>query len=563
MGAHMIPPSYDVDYESSGEELVFATLRDEAPDDWIVLHGLDIAPNSDVRRGEADFVVLIPDQGAVVLEVKSKASQDAERLWHFGRNVTSTRSPFQQSDKAMRSILKYLDSQRFERRPFFCSCVVTPFGDITTRVIAGAPVEWNEWQAIGQTLIARHGLVNCIRRCMTRERDAEGRALTPFSVTALRDSLRPQFEFHVSPAARRRRLEEELKRYTEEQFDALDDFYANGQLLIEGPAGCGKTLIALEVARREVRAGRSVLLVCYNRLLGDWLARQGAALGPNAVVATLDKFMLEVSGLRVRDDRAFWEQDLPLTAASRFSDSIARFDVVVVDEAQDLMTDARLMFLGECVEGGLAGGRWLFCGDFDSQAIHVSQGADAARSRIAAAICHPPAVRMLRRNCRNTPPIAEFAERAAGASGHELYRSYLRGGGQPPQLVECAPDKRTPVLASTLEDLRTAGYEWSEIVVLSGCGADKSSAARLSADPVWRDRLSLAGDERVGVGYESIWRFKGLESAIVVLTDLEAAEARKASFEDLVYVAVTRSTENVHIIATRETLRSFEPQASR
>ncbi len=76
------------------------------------------------------------------------------------------------------------------------------------------------------------------------------------------------------------RAEEKLLSLTEEQYDRLDELEDNPRCLFEGAAGTGKTLLAVEYARRRARAGDSVLLVCFNRLLGAWLQEQlrGAAV---------------------------------------------------------------------------------------------------------------------------------------------------------------------------------------------------------------------------------------------------------------------------------------------
>ena len=44
----------------------------------------------------------------------------------------------------------------------------------------------------------------------------------------------------------------------------------NPRCLIEGAAGTGKTVLALEYSRRQVKKGNKVLLLCFNRLLGEW-----------------------------------------------------------------------------------------------------------------------------------------------------------------------------------------------------------------------------------------------------------------------------------------------------
>lgn len=563
MGAKMIPNRYLADYKSQGEEDVFRTLAEAAPSDWIVLHSLDIAPSDAGRRGEADFVVIVPSCGAAVLEVKSVAWQDADRQWHYGGSVVSPRSPFEQADTAMRSIIAYLDGS--SRRPFLCSGVITPFGDIKTDVCTGKTIEWNEWQAIGRSPIRGSGLVSAIKRLIAKELESEGRHAPEFDPVAIAHALRPRFDFYVSPAARRERREEEIKRYTEEQFDVLDDCEANGHLLVEGPAGCGKTLLALELVRRAVDHGQSVLLVCYNRLLGEWLEEQAKPLGYLATATRLDAFMLTILGRRAPADQdsSFWDEDLPLSAAAQFRSRHEQFDVLVVDESQDIVSAERLLFLDECLRGGLNDGRWVFFGDFENQVVHARSGQKAARELLEEATSRRVFSHRLRRNCRNTRGVAQFAEQVAELPEQYAYSTCLRpDDGMCPTIVT-PPDgvPRTDALAELLLSLLDSSFTKDEIVVLSPRGQSASTAARLAKSEKWRDVLHLAQDAPRGrIRYDSIRRFKGLEAAAIVLTDIDESAMRQegeANLRDLLYVGSTRSVEALWIMASDATDATF------
>jgi len=549
----MIPPRYLADYRSSGEELVYEELHSKAPDDWIVLHSLDIAPAPDRIRAEADFVVIIPRLGAAVIEVKSVAQQTPDRQWDYGRGVVSTRGPFEQADRAMRALLSYFESIGAKRRPFMCSGVVTPFGDITTQVHSQQTIEWNEWQAIGRSALQASGLVACIERLVRKEGEAEGRGFMDFDANAIANLLRPRFEFYLSPAARREQRESETRHYTEEQFDVLDDLEANGQMLVMGPAGCGKTLLGLELVRRATLEDRRVLFVCFNRPLGDWLGEQVRPLGHLAIATSLDQFMLKIAGIRSvpADDPRFWTEDLPFAAASRFSTMQQPFDLLIVDESQDMLSPDRLLFLNECVAGGLSEGQWVFFGDFEGQAVQVAEGGHDVPGLLESATGRRPYTRRLRRNCRNTQRVAQFAEAIADLPVEYRYSACLRPDlGEVPSVIPLGPDDdSTVVLAAVLGGLLEDGYKNDEIVVLSIGAADSSTASRLARQERWRDLLAPAHRQIANrIRFDSVRRFKGLEAAVVVVTDLDA-RVGEASLRDLLYVAATRSVGQVVILA--------------
>ena len=153
--------------------------------------------------------------------------------------------------------------RQFDRVPFW-SAVCFPFIDF-----AEESPEWHSWQVIDRRALQAQPIARLIEgvldqaRKLLVEREVgwfhpERREPTPAQCDALVGVLRPDFEFFESPKSRLMRLDEEVRHYTEEQFEALDTIDANPRLVFDGPAGTGKTLLAIEAARRAVSRGRRV-----------------------------------------------------------------------------------------------------------------------------------------------------------------------------------------------------------------------------------------------------------------------------------------------------------------
>ena len=85
---------------------------------WIVLHSLGIAEHVRQVEGEADFTVIVPGAGILVIEVKSHRSvqRTPDGLWHLGSQPPTTRSPFQQAQEAMHSLRDYLVGRSIDLR---------------------------------------------------------------------------------------------------------------------------------------------------------------------------------------------------------------------------------------------------------------------------------------------------------------------------------------------------------------------------------------------------------------------------------------------------------------
>lgn len=563
--ARMIPPFVRRDYASQGEIEVFQRLRDDpGAANWIVLQSLALARHERRVAGEIDFVVMVPRKGVLCLEVKGCSTGNLRRVngvWYYDPDDSGDiRGPFRQASEAMHTLRRRLAQHRPELATvFFASGVVFPYARFTE-----SSVEWNNWEVIDAVSISSAPLSRLLTRLLEAARDHLLRARsapalnrdgpTPEQCALILDELRGDFEIPADPSARSGALESELRRYTAEQFEALDAMSHNPRTLFVGPAGTGKTLLAMEVARRAREEGRRVLFVCFNHLLGAWLEERTAELRPEVVTGTLHRRMLTVAGLArpPQDaDSAFWDNELPIRACERLATILGEggeahvFDELVVDEAQDLLREKYLGFLDLGLRGGLGAGRWRMFGDFENQAIYGSDPMPIEEFRTGRASGAP--VYSLRVNCRNTPLVAEWV--------------HLLGGLTPPYWRVLRPDdavrphllfyrdtvQQRDLLASSLLELRNAGFAWDDIVVLSTRSAGACATALMDAEP-WKEGLRpLSVGPGAWTRQGTIHAFKGLESPAVVVTDVDTVSSRSA--RALLYVAITRALQRLVILA--------------
>lgn len=557
--ARMIPPDVHPDCASYGEKEIFHRLKnDPQTKDWIVLHSLDLAHHPTQVEGEADFVVVIPNKGVLCLEVKGtgKIRRDASGTWYYGSDPRGDiRGPFKQASAARFAIRNRLLAKRpdLSRVPVW-SGVLLPFVDFRTE-----SDEWQPWQVVdGRQFRSRPigslllGMIEAAR--LHLQSSGAGwffvTSREPYAdqCEAIMETLRPSFEVHENPRSRTMRLEQELKQFTEEQYVALDAMSGNDRVAFIGPAGTGKTLLALEAARRSAEEGRRVLLLCFNRLLGHWLETQIDPLRSRITVGTLHSRMLYVAGVRPSDQVDFWRERLPNAAVNRLLDAGTEeftYDELIIDEAQDILADPYLDFLDLSLKGGLAAGRWRFFGDFDKQNLYNPSNL-SLKDFIDQRSSGTP-IYSLRINCRNTPRIAGHAEILAGLTPG--YRRYLRPDNmiEPEMLYYASPVQQLELLAQTLGKLYREGVIGDEIVVLSARSDAEAAAKNCRVSP-WSDRLKPYENRGKGyIGYCSIHSFKGLEAPTVLVTDI----SRFSSPEDqeLLYVAASRALHRLIILA--------------
>ena len=478
--AKMIPPVIGAQPVSDGERQIFVALKnDVGAADWVVLHSLDVARHRTQVTGEIDFVVIVPRLGVVCLEVKACRSLEIlDGRWRYGEGVGwDDRGPFRQAALAMHSLRDQLSkAMPVLGGVVFCSAVA--FTHLSFQV---ASPEWHRWQALDRNYLRSRGtaaaIVGVLRNMRLRLAQTpsarwfglENARPERDEVERLVSALRPNFESYESPRARVERVKEEAKNYTEQQFRALDFAEGNRRVVFEGPAGTGKTLLAIEAARRAARNGRRTLFVCYNELLGIWLRKEVSPLASLVDFDRAARRMLNVSGLRVSDNPEFWSTVLPLAAVAALeehSDGPLRpYEQLIVDEAQDFLRNGYIDFLDRSVVGGLLRGRVMLFGDFERQAVY--READLTLAELKEGWMPDLASFRLRDNCRNKPRIAVLASILGGLDPD--YRSVMREDDQvDPTIVEYSDDaEQQGKVIQTLLDLLGEGFEPSDIAVIS------------------------------------------------------------------------------------------------
>jgi hypothetical protein len=591
-GAKMLP-SAPAPGSPEGEVKIFEMLRDDpGAKGWIVIHDLDEAKHVDQISGQADFVVVIPNEGLVVVEVKGCHSLVTnEHGWFYGTDpVPDKRGPFKQAAKAMHSMREHLAGNGLAFNVPMISAVVFPYIDPQIN----RPIEWHEWQLLGLSkLNARPisaNILNIIRSAQNHFASkgfkwALGNVCTPQVVPPIVASLRPFLTVLASPRERRKGLDENLKRCTEQQFAFIEQVgTTNERILVSGLAGTGKTTLALEAVRRAKAENPEdfVALFCFNKLLGAALKSEQEAIGVKRLrMSGFHPFLMDIAeiphGSPETDQPGFWSDILPRKVLSLLRESgIMRgeLDLLVLDEAQDLIRESYLEIFDWLLKGGLTNGRWLAFGDFERQAIYKPDSKpdevdllyigmsrslhrlvlfchentkDYIRHRLdqprqqskrqAADIDNPMVDVLANRwakgrcskhrldiNCRNTQEISDCITSLANLVAPARYSKTLRADTHTADvetIFYSSPEDQADKVSQKLSKALAEGtFKQRDIVLLSP--RDQGSLASvLAAGPQWHGRLQPFAHNKECLRYTTVHSFKGLESAAIFLTDID------------------------------------------
>jgi hypothetical protein len=560
--ARMIPSDWHEKTPSSEQRIFQLLQQDPATSEWIVLHSLNLKQSGTRPYGEVDFVVLIPGAGVLCLEVKGGRIACRDGLWTStdaaGRTYQLKRSPFKQAEDGMHEIRRALEERLQRRRDFY----QVPFGHIVVFPDVPAPpleVGTEPWEVIDSDAL-KSSLASQLLRAGRQQRSRLGINSSPPEPQApllkeIRDILRPDFERVIARSTIVYGSERHILRLTEEQYHVLDILAGNPRCLFEGAAGTGKTLLALEFSRRCAKAGQRVLLICFNRLLGDWFTKeiQGTAVASKIRSGRFYKCLREViMSSPVANEFAELEQKTPdsalfgevytLYGQLALEGGADRFDVIVMDEAQDLIRQPVLDVLGAWLQGGLRESRWAFFGDFHRQAIFGGHACENPLS-LHESVCPPHAKASLMQNCRNTKRIGQETVLMSGFPSPPYRMGQVDGA---PVEYEEYSDKKSQHLVLEKVLLRLAserGIEPRDVVVLSRFRLDQSAAADLTDHKAFHIRpideipRSVA---RVPVfGFATAQAFKGMESKIVVLCDIDRIDCDDD--RSFLYVAMSRA----------------------
>ena len=569
--AKMIPDRIDDSVPSSAERRIFELLKnDPGTSEWIALHSLGLARRPTGPYGEIDFVVIIPGGGIVCLEVKGGRVSCENGNWQTidrRSNIAMLRkSPFMQARESMfalrQSIINYFGGESSVSRCPIGAAVVLP--DIGCPPITP---EFERSDVIDNVDLRRPISASINRVIASRLRDFQprigGRLPTPSDVKSLRTFLRPDFDYVVSKSVTLGRSDERLLQLTEEQYDRLDELDSNPRCLFEGAAGTGKTLLALEYARRADAGGSRVLFVCFNRLLGNWIKEQtrGTTITSGTWHEILRSLIVdssfatefqEIEQDAFDSDEAIrlFEEIYPLYGEIALEELDSPFDTLVVDEAQDLLDQSPLDLMNRALTGGLAGGRWAIFGDFTRQAIY---GSNSNGLEILSEYSEHYVKAKLTLNCRNTQKIA--AETSIIGGFEALPFRLGNEAGLPVDYRYWRNHSNLlGALSETIRHLRTDGIAAEDVMILSPSRLRNSALSmvtHIDELPLMDTSRSLDVDQEC-VRFSTIHSYKGLESRVVIIVDIDEIDDDRA--QALLYVGMSRA-RNLLILFIHEHAR--------
>jgi len=510
-------PDRPFNTKSNAEKKIFDVLKECFIGDngFVAFHSLDLTDHERKRIGEVDFLILCK-YGVFAFEVKGGRISCEQGKWFTsnsrGKNELKE-DPFKQAKNGLEGLIKKIKKNNKLSSLFIPHGHGVVFPDC---IWDQQGAEWDR-PMISDAKNVRNfeQWLNKFFKYWKNKSKLNSLVLQAEDIKQLRGFLRPNFELVESLYDKILVTEEQTVKLTEDQYLYVDIAMENQRVICSGGAGTGKTFLAAEIARRKGATNKEVLFVCRSPWLKNYLSTR--IVSENITITTID-------GVKQSIRRA----------------GLDNFDVLIVDEGQDLFNFDDLDILDFSLDNGLENGEWYIFHDINNQSDLFLDANVEVLTYITS--LNNAAKFSLRTNCRNTQHILLKVQES-------LFMDMGNNGtGEGPEVSEvCLPrDQLINSLANKINELLKFDIEPSSITVLSALPFNDSIISFLP-DKIKNlilelDDYSVRNFPHPKITFSQIKNFKGLENEVILLVDLPSPYSLTDSDnKTLHYVGMSRA----------------------
>lgn len=544
-----IPPYMGEEIKSNAEKKMYDVLQNLDMEDAYVLHSLGLPKHQSKIYGEIDFVVVCK-RGVACLEIKGGRVECREGKWFFtdryGEERQKSEGPFAQVTGNMFSLLtairsKFANNQHI--KSFLMACGVV-FPDIEFKSASQEIIPEIVYDS-GTKNITDY--INGIFDYWEARQHREPAKLSKTDVKDIVNYLRGDFSFIPTLRDRLNNIEQRLVRLTNEQAQIMNALGMNSHLLIEGSAGTGKTLLATEYARKRAENGDKVLYLTFNKNLSNNINSQISDIKNLTVInihALFGEYVpVDVAKMKENPQKYFGEifPEKFLDWVSSLSETEMdglRYDLLIMDEGQDIIKPVYLYSLDALLKNGFAKGDWAIFYD-EKQNIYNPEYTDGMEI-IESYSCTRFKLFV---NCRNTVQIGIYSSKTSGVE----IKEFLRENGEEVRKVsytDGADFKQK--IKDILRNLRNEKVDLTDVVFLA---PKKYSNSIMDESGIEVNELGDDFDYTSPLPrYATIQGFKGLDAKIVILVHVD--DISEKNFSRFMYIAGTRARTLLYVVAS-------------
>lgn len=556
------------------EKSIKALLREYLSDDWHIFQSIPL----DTKRadGEIDFFLLHKSVGAIVLEVKggiieAELNKDNVGQW-YSTNTQKVKNkikdPYQQALDQSYKISNYIkNTQTLMYTMNIVSAVAFP--DIKELDVETPYI--NNLNTLTAGKFNKNLEKNLLKLLRNKNR-------TPHSESffnQLIKYLEVEFSSDESLFSKIKSTELELNKITEEQFQVMQGLESNKKLYIQGPAGSGKTLIAINFVRRMLANDATVIFLCHTTNLGTYLAKLFTdSINNNLYVGNIFSVerkiesMIEahaVFGLSDEQEEKYkklvsekekWLVENTVIGNKKkiefFIENIYRYfdilnitvDHIVIDECQDFETEW-LESLELANTYNPEGKFYMFGDPGQSSITDWTPSFDTPSFKLT-------------KNLRNSDEVNKFINKYFKT---ESKSSEIKSGFEVDLIVLNSNDRTeqdkeiTNKLPELLSELTSKEIELNQIAIL----CLKQNHTEQINNILYKDKKLY---EQEDLTVDSCLRYKGLEKDVVIVLLPDWYIYEKDRFLSQVYTGITRPKSLLKVIIGKSNLELLSKNSS-
>ena len=546
---------------SKAEAKAYRAFRDHLSADYVVFFQVGWIlrrEDENARDGEADFLISHAERGYLCIEVKgggigfdAKTGEWASIDRHGEKH--SIKDPVRQALHEKYSVLTKLNENP-RWRELRISNVTRGHAVFFPDVGAKRPLVKTDLpeQLIGgvDDLVSPQPWIEGVFGYWGNQEKSQI-PLGSKGLAILREVFARSFEVRPLLSSYLKEEEQRRIRLTTDQSRILDQLRSRRRVAISGGAGTGKTLIAVEKARRLAAEGFKTLLTCFNRQLADHLAELCKPVNGLDVMSfhqLCHRYIeraKQLSGNDLLDEakKAYPGKDrflvhYPNALAYSLDVVEDRYDALVCDEGQDFSEDFWMPLE-------------MLLTDYEKSPIYVFFDDNQNLYSRASSFPIKDEPFALTANCRNTDRIHEAA-----------YRFY-RGEGVVPPGIEGEPvatieapsfkAQATKIHAKIVDLITKDRIPAGDIAILILSNEQKTDyyeAIRHLALPAPNKWIEEGWQTKETLLLDTVSRFKGLEAPIVFLWGLDgkSVERNREQF----YVGLSRAKSLLFVCGAPE-----------
>jgi len=553
-------------FVSPAEAHFYSACRNQLSDDFHLFHSvawISRPQNGETKDGETDFLICHPELGLLVVEIKGGGIRTDYKSgkWYStdrARREHEITNPIRQALRGKYSVLNKLKEHRDWSR-LGIGRIVAGHAAFFPDLDDAKPLQGPDAppEIIGDRS-DMSSIDRWINQVLAYWGDSDREECSGYDQLGARGldligrifarvvEAKPLLSFLIAEE------EQQRIRLTNQQVRTLNTLSRQRRVAISGGAGTGKTVLALEKAQRLAAEGFRTLLTCYNRPLADslrsavggcegleimsfhqlchhWILRANAESGRNLLKEADASYPA----------RDLYQHYYPIGLAYAADILGDNFDAIVVDEGQDF-GEEYWFSLEMLLSDNELSPFYIF---FDeNQKIYAKVSSFPISGEPMS----------LTENCRNTAVIHEAAYHYyAGAPVSEPPIA-----GEPIRVLDASnPEKQAKKICGLITRLiDKEGFSPNEIAVLLADRLHRDDYKRLLfRHPLPRGSSWAEFDDRLetSVTLETVARFKGLESPIVVLWGLDQIPKEKR--QEILYIGLSRAKSLLYLCGMKET----------